>query len=77
MFKAIRGAGGGSNEVPKIRMKGVIVEGHEDIGTKAWGWTTLRVVLKQYSRGSRFERVEFLHPNGRFCKLVSHNVGNL
>jgi|LauGreDrversion4_2_1035121.scaffolds.fasta_scaffold317450_2 hypothetical protein len=31
MFKAIRGAGGGSNEVPKIRMKGVIVEGHEDI----------------------------------------------
>ena len=35
MFKAIRGARGGSNEVPKIRMKGIIVERYEDVGTEA------------------------------------------
>ena len=77
MFKAIRGARGGSNKVPKIRVKGVIIESYEDVGAKAWGWAALRVVLKQYSRGSRLERIKFLHPSGRFSELVSHNIGNL
>jgi hypothetical protein len=77
MFKAIRGARGGSNEVPKIRMKGIIVERYEDVGTEARGWTTLGIILEQNSRGSRFKRVEFLHPSGRFGKLVSQNIRHL
>jgi hypothetical protein len=77
MFKAIRGARGGSNEVPKIRMKGIIVERYEDVRTEARGWATMGVIFKQNSRGARFQRVEFLHPSGRFGKLVSQNIRNL
>ena len=58
-------------------MKGIIVEGDEDVRAEAGGKASLGVIFEKDGGGIRFKREKVMHPCRRFGKLVGQNVGNL
>jgi hypothetical protein len=75
--KTIGRAGRGSDKVTKIRLKGSIVEADEDIRAEAGGLSLQRVIFQWDGWGGGLQRIEVMHPRGRFGKFVSQNVRHL
>jgi hypothetical protein len=74
MSEAVCDAGGGRNEVTKVRMKRVIIEGDNDIRAEAGSWAAVNVIFDEDGRSTGLKGIKAMYPRGRFGKFVSQNV---
>ena len=77
VFEFVGEGWGGGNKISKIRGEGLVDVGDEYIRAEAGGWSAGRVISVIDEGSKRLQRIELMHPSGRFGMLVCENVCDL
>ena len=64
MSEAVCDAGRGRNEVTKVGMKGVIIEGNNNIRAEAGSWAAVNIIFEKDGRSTGFKGIKTMYPRG-------------